>query len=296
MPVGITPDTFNESSYLTIQEYKDAPTSIDINNLVVGGNQAAQDAELANVILRASSYMNEYLNQSLIADRYTETQRCRMTNNGYIPLHPYTSNIIALESFQYGTDPNNLITLPDPSVCWFEPQQIIVPLSQISTTYSSAGPLSFGYSAPRAQIYCKYTYVAGFVSTTIAANSSIGATSLTVASGIGIVAGQQLRIYDGANSETVIVASNYTYGSTTVPLAAATTYAHTVGDAIGNVPNAIRQACILITTAFLRVRGDKSTTMAITTRPTESTVAGGGRYGSEIALALDMVNKYRRVR
>jgi hypothetical protein len=45
MAVGITPDTSNENPYLTVQEYKDAPTSIDYNNLVVGGNQAAQDAE-----------------------------------------------------------------------------------------------------------------------------------------------------------------------------------------------------------------------------------------------------------
>jgi hypothetical protein len=36
MAVGITPDTIQEYSYLTVQEYKDAPTSIDYNNLVVG--------------------------------------------------------------------------------------------------------------------------------------------------------------------------------------------------------------------------------------------------------------------
>ena len=82
MAVGITPDTTRENPYLTVQEYKDAPTSIDYNNLVVGGNQAAQDAELANVILRASSYMNEYLNQSLVADQYTETQRVRVNGQG----------------------------------------------------------------------------------------------------------------------------------------------------------------------------------------------------------------------
>lgn len=295
MTVGTTPDTFNEGSYLTIQEYKDAPTSIDLNNLIKGGNQAAQDAELANVIARASSYMNEYFNQNLIADRYTETQRCRMTNAGYVPLHPYNSPVVALESFQYGSDPNNLVTLPDPSVSWFEPQQIIIPLSQISTTYSSAGPLSFGYSAPRAQIYCKYTYVSGFVNTTLATSPSVGATSVVVLDGTGILVGQHLKIYDGANTEIVEVASTYVYGSTTVPLVSALAYAHNSGDAIGNMPNAIKQACILITTAFLRVRGDKSTTMQVTTRPTGS-ISGGERYGNEIALALDMVNKYRRVR
>ena len=58
MTVGITANTFEEKPYLTVAEYKNAPTSIDYNNLVVGGNQTAQDSELANVILRASSFMN----------------------------------------------------------------------------------------------------------------------------------------------------------------------------------------------------------------------------------------------
>jgi hypothetical protein len=59
---------FLRGTYINASEYKDAPTSIDYDNLVVGGNASAQDAELSRVILRASSYMNEYLNQSLLAE------------------------------------------------------------------------------------------------------------------------------------------------------------------------------------------------------------------------------------
>jgi hypothetical protein len=43
------------------------------------------------------------------------------------------------------------------------------------------------------------------------------------------------------------------------------------------------------------MRGDASTTMAYTTSPSGN-VAGSVRYGSDIAVALDMVNKYRRIR
>jgi hypothetical protein len=296
MAVGITPDTLNETSYLTVSEYKNAPTSIDYNNLVIGGNQNAQDAELERVILRASSYMNEYLNANLNATKYVETQRTRFTSDGFIALHPNNSPIIALEDFNYGTDPNNLVALTDPSVSWFEPQQIIIPLSNVATAYSSQGPLQFGgYGAPRQQVYCKYTYVAGFVNNPITSGTA-GQTSVTVERAEGILPNQKLRIYDGANSESVTVASNYTYGSTSVPLTSALLYSHGSGSSIGNLPNAIKEACILITTAFIKVRGDSSMTMSVTTFPQANPTPGANRYGSEIALALDMVNKYRRIR
>jgi len=295
MAVGLTHDTFHESPYITIAEYKNAPTSIDYNNLVIGGNGNAQDAELQNVILRASSYMDEYFNANLNATQYTETQRTRFTNDGFIALHPNNMPILALSNFQYGSNPNNLVALTDCDTAWFEEQQIIIPLSNIATSYSSQGPLAFGgYGIPRQQVYCLYTYVAGYVNNAIASGTA-GVSSITVANPLGILPNQILRISDGSNTETVTVSSSYTYGSTTVPLTSPLAYSHTTGSTIGNIPNAIKQACILITTAFLKARGDSSMTMQITTAPA-GTSDGASRYGTDIALALDMVNKYRRVR
>jgi hypothetical protein len=295
MTVGLTTDTFHESPYITIAEFKNAPTSIDYNNLVIGGNGNAQDAELENVIFRASSFMDEYFNANLNATQYVETQRTRFTNEGFVALHPNNTPIIALSDFQYGTNPNNLVTLTDCSTSWFEEQQIIIPLANVATSYSSQGPLAFGgYGVPRQQVYCKYTYIAGYVNNGIA-SATASATSLTVSNATGILAGQRLRIYDGASSENVTVASTYTYGSTTVPLTSALAYSHTVGSCIGNIPNAIKQACILITTAFLKARGDSSMTMQITTAPS-ATSDGASRYGTDIKLALDIVDKFRRIR
>jgi hypothetical protein len=61
------------------------------------------------------------------------------------------------------------------------------------------------------------------------------------------------------------------------------------------MPNAIKEACILLTTAFIKMRGDNSLTMAVTTSPSIN-ITGSQRYSSEIALALDMVSLYRRIR
>jgi hypothetical protein len=295
MATGVTVDTFSEQSYLTVQEYKNAPTSIDYDNLVVGGNANAQDAELKNVILRASSFMDEYLNQNVVANRTTETQRVRLNNSGYIALHPNRSPVVSLESFYYGGAPTNLIPVNDPSQCWFEEQQIIIPLSQMATTWSSQGPLAFGAGIGGSnQIFAKYTYVAGYANTTIVSGTA-AASSIVVANPAGIIPGEMLRISDGANSETVYVSSTYTYGNATVTLAAPLLYTHATGAAIGNLPNAIKEACILITTAFIKVRGDNSLTMNITTVP-QAGIQGSARYGGEIQMALDMVNKYRRIR
>jgi hypothetical protein len=103
--------------------------------------------------------MDEYLNQNLVANRQTETQRTRFTPQGFIALHPNQNPIISLESFYYGTTPAQLVELTEPSAAWFENQQLIIPISQMSLNWSSQGPLAFGGGIPSQQIFTKYTYV-----------------------------------------------------------------------------------------------------------------------------------------
>ena len=296
MATGITTQTpFFEQPYITVAEFKNAPTSLDYNTLVVGGTQVAQDAELTRIILRASSFLDEYLNQNLNAQTRTETQRTRFQTNGFIALHPNNTPVLSLQSFSYGATPNQLVALSDCSVAWFEDQQIIIPLSQVASNWSSQGPLGFGGAGSNAyQIYCQYNYTSGYVNNPIS-TATAGQTSMTVSNAAGIIAGGQYRIYDGAKSETITVASNYTYGSTSVPLTSALLYTHTAGVTFGNLPTAIKQATILVTSAFIKVRGDRSMTMNITTAP-QTITEGAQRYGTEIATALEMVSLYRRVR
>lgn len=293
MAVGVTSlDQFNEQPYITVAEYKNAPTAIDYDNLVVGGNANAQDAELARVIMRATSYLNEYLNQDLHAENTTETQRVRISGQGYIFLHPNKNPVLSLSSFQWGTDPNNLQTLADPSLCWFENQEIVIPLSAINTSYTSQGPLAFGTYGPRIPVFTKYTYIGGYVNTTCVGVA--GQSTLTVINPAGILPGEKYRIIEGAYSEQVTVSPNYTYGSTSVPLVAPLAHSHN-DDGFSNMPFAIKEATILVTTAFIKQRGDRSLTMNLTTQPTTN-IGNNQRYAGEIALALDMVNLYRRIR
>jgi hypothetical protein len=282
--------------YLTLDEFKNAPTAIDISNLVFNSQDPdVQDAELNNVIARASSWIDTYCNQVLAATTEQEQQRTRIGADGTFRLHPRYNPIIALLSMQYGNPSTQLQSLSDCSIAWIEDSEIIVPYANLSLTYSSQGALQFGFpTSPRVETYIKYSYIAGYANTTIV-TATAGQFSLTVADGTGIIAGQMMKIYDGYQSENVMVADTYTFGSTTVPLVSPLGYNHATGISISALPPAVKEAAILVTTAFLKVRGDSSMTMSISTSAGPST-PGKDKLSDEISLAKDLLQPYRRVR
>jgi hypothetical protein len=50
------------------------------------------------------------------------------------------------------------------------------------------------------------------------------------------------------------------------------------------------------TTAFIKLRGDNSLTMNITTAPALNAGGASSRYGTEFAIALQMIDAFRRIR
>jgi hypothetical protein len=297
MTTAISPITRQFSTpYLTLDEFKNAPTALDYGNLVQGGSSAAQDAELTNAITRASSWIDQYCNQILGATVDTEQQRSRLRPDGSVIFHPKYSPIVALISLNIGSDMQNVTTVPDPSIAWIEESQVIFPYANANLTWSSAGPIAFGAAASsRSPVFLNYTYVNGYANTTIATAASASATSLIVKNGTGIVAGQTLTIYDGVSTEQVTVASTYTFGSNTVPLTSGLLYAHSVGVSVSALPAAVKQAAILMTSAFLKIRGDASLVLSVTTRPGES-IPGSQMLGTDRAVAEELLKPFRRIR
>jgi hypothetical protein len=282
--------------YLTLNEFKNAPTAIDINNLVFNSiDPDAQDAELTNVIARASSWVDTYCNQILGATTETEQQRSRVKGDGTIRFHPNNSPIIAITDLWYGYDSYNLVQVTDPSICWLESQQVIFPYASFGSSMTSQGPLGFGFpSTPQQEVYLKYSYINGYPNTTII-TATAGQSTLTVAHSSGIRIGDTLKIYDSLNTENVIVASTYTFGSTTVPLTSALVYTHSAGVSISGLPPAIKEATILVTTQMLKVRGDNSMIMNITTSA-QVAPPGSTNIGTDMAMAMDLLKPYRRIR
>jgi hypothetical protein len=128
------------------------------------------------------------------------------------------------------------------------------------------------------------------------ANTLVGATSFVVADPAGIIAGQQLRIYDSASTENVTVSDSYVLGSTTVTLASPMVYAHTAGAGVSGLPAAIKQACILLASAFLKTRGDTSLVLSVTNMPDQSTPGVNAGVNSLVSAAQDLLRPFRRMR
>ena len=299
MADGINPTTQQFSiPYITTDEYRSAPTAIDIDNLVFNSiDPDVQNSELANVIARASSWVDTYCNQILGATSNTETQRSRISPDGTIKFHPNYNPVIALTDFWYGNPSTNLIQAQDCSVAWIENQQIIFPYASASSLITSQGPLQFGFpSTSGAVVYLKYTYVNGYPNTLIG-TATAGASSLTVTSGIGITQGDTLKIYDGMYSENVTVSTSYVFGSNTVPLTSPLLYSHNTGVSISALPPAVKEATILATTAMLKVRGDSSLTMAVGTLPSQtSTPQLQANIQDDMSMAMALLAPYRRIR
>lgn len=297
MANAISPITYSFSTpYLTTDEYRNAPTAIDIDNLVFNSSDPdVQNSELANVIARASSWIDTYCNQILSSTVDTEQQRVRIRPDGTIRFHPDNYPVIALLSLAYGTDPNNLILAPDCSIAWIENQEIIFPYASSSVTYTSQGPLAFGFpSTPTAETFIRYTYINGYANTVIV-TATAGQSSLIVENGAGFRAGSTYKIYDGLATENVTVASSYTFGSNTIPLNSPLLYSHAPGISISGLPPAVKEAAILVTTAMLKVRGDNSMIMNVTTQPSVA-IPGSQNIGEDMALAKELLATYRRIR
>ena len=253
VPQGLVP-------YLTLDEYRRAPSGVDASALVTGDADANR-AELANVIRRASSWIDQHCNQVLAATEDTEAGRLTVGRDGLVRVHPRFTPLCLVSGFSYGAAGQDLTAIEDFSRVWVEDATFVVPLLG-GTTWR--GPLEFGASpSPGGTLYARWTYVSGFPNTLLAATATAGDTSILVEDGTGIVPGRtQFTIYDGATTETVVVDDTYTHGSTTVPLAGALVCDHsTVGVSVSALPEVVKQAAVLVTSALIKTRSASAIVM-----------------------------------
>lgn len=302
--------------YVSVAEFRSAPTYLDSSNLIPGGVQANQDAELYNVLLRASAWADSYCGQTLRAHTvWLEQTRTRVGKYGQIYLHPSNTPVRQVIGVAMGSDFMNLQVLGNLAQTWVEDARGIVITStpQMSTTF---GSLQFGsLPAQGREIFVQYAYIAGYCNTTLSA--SVGASSSTVqvvdptglqppATNLLTTApGSPARIWDPGLEEAVVVSSAYTAGNSTVNLVTPTINAHTVGSgpsgqvSFSEMPAEIHQAVIALAVGLLcrdDTVSDEEPYPGTSYGPTTRASSSGGKAGGLVETAWQLLYPYKRVR
>ena len=305
-----TIQNYSAEPYVSIASFRAAPTWLDTDDLIVGGTSSKQDAELLNVLLRATSWADLYTGGGteypyLGASTMVQNFRTRANRWGQLSLHPSKSPVQEVTAILASSDPLNLVALPNIAQIWIEDnRQIIVPVPGFGlfTGLQFGG----GYS-PQGPVFCELQYVAGYFNSTLAAGTyGQGTNSLTLNNALGLIPGTVFRVNDPGFEEVCTVASNYTTGSATVPLVNPLMFSHTSssmttpGSLVGvsALPMAVQQAVICYAVGLLLredVAGEEpfaDTNMG----PSAKTSAGGGTAAGLIYDAEEQLQSFRRVR
>jgi len=294
--------------YVGVAEFRAAPTWLDTNDLIEGGVQAAQDAELYNTLLKASGWAWSFCGQPLHAHTATENLRCRVNRRGQAFIHPSNNPVRRVTGIAFGPDPSIMTVMTDLSGVWIEDQRGIV-VSMVPVNGAFLGSLQFGSVPPPViETYVTIQYVAGYGNTYLTAPAAAVATQLTVADPTGFVPPQTsvfgtqtgasiARIWEPGVEEAVKVDSTYTAGSNPLKLASGLTNAHTVGAQVSEFPPDAREAVIAYAVSLLlrEDAGDEEPYPG-SPGPTARRSASGGKGGGLIEEAERLLMPFRRTR
>lgn len=285
------------SLYATAFQFKQAPTGIDVSTIDQSnvGNQAAQDLALTNILKRASGWVNSILRvDSIEASLKTETKEVRLNKDGRLSVHVDEVPIKSLQSvqFRYSTleqwmnvDLNTIQAFDN----WFTIYELYNTTMISNQFYYFFPSIYESHNLTEIPLTVQYSYVSGYANTQLSVDATIGATSVTVADATGIVVGKQLTIYDGIEEETVTVDS---ISGNVLTLKNSLVFAHTSGTVINEIPEDIQQATILLAGVLIKERGSVAITMQ---ESTISTLANSGQKIDDIAIAKELLSRYRRM-
>lgn len=281
--------------YVDNATFTEAPTNIDVSQIVPAGTNAAQSAELTNILERASSWVDIYCQQRLAATTDSEVWRGKPNRQGQLEIFPRSFPLISLVSAQW-------IDLASGSAsAWTAiDTAYVLPLERSFLIYDRSYSYWRGWG--RWPLVVQYEYENGFAHTTltgpVVGTSTVvpaGSTSITVSSTVGITttaAGpsawaqeSELLILDGSARERVQVSA---ISGQTLTLASAMVNDHSVGALVTAVPGGVQQSVIDFAAFLIKKRGTGSFQM---------TQRGVGKQqdGGAVALVSGLDEAYARL-
>lgn len=264
--------------YVSPQEFADAPTGLNLDNLVPKGTPADQSAQLVRILQRATAWIDNYCQMQLRATVNTEEKRVWVTKDGWLTVFPDFSPIQAVTAAAWKAYPAQEWVPLD-----------LQHLEVFPRKWRWAGPgIGFYAGAP---VSVRYTYVNGWPVTVLTSAVQAGATSLTLDNAVGIVPGALMTVYDGAVTEQVTVQS---VSGNSIVLASPVASAHPAGVHVSSLPDDVRQACILVAARFVKQRRSGGAIMVDNMGRMRPSLSESDVY-QELQEAQNILRTYRRV-
>lgn len=288
------PSTLFTVPYLTVADYKVAPTGVDLSSLLPGATAAQRDAALAQLIVRASGLVNFAAQQNLAATTDTEVGRVTMNRAGEITVQTHCWPIVEVQSFKLGADPSSMTAVTLTGFCFIEHSAFTITQPSLSLV-TNQGPLQFQSIAPNMRAFGQWVYVNGWPVTTLKTAGTIGQTSIVVQDSTGVHVGTLLVIYDAENTETVTVTAE-PLGSQTVACTALTKAHATVGVTVSSIPAVVREAAIQMTSGLIKLKGNQAMAMRSISSTEPEPKAKSVSGTADITQAAWMLQPFKAVR
>lgn len=309
MPAIFTPQTtvFHPDvvPYISVDDYKNAPTAVDVSALVPGGSAAVQTMALAVAIRSASSWANNLCRQILAATLDTQVKmNARVRSDGTVHVKCDFWPVLEVDSFLAGPSPSTLAAITDPQDMFLIGRKVLsVPVAGISG--NSVGQLQFpGPLQPGDRAYCQWSYWNGWPHSQLThAIATTDQQVLVTPAQPAALAGRLITIWDATNGtgvdiEQLVVANTFT-GGTTIPIVGNPQFNHALPAApqaimVSTFPDDVRQATISLTSALIKARGAEAFEMDnIGEEPSKHELIEGGGL-EDLSIAVDLLEYYRR--
>ena len=288
----------NRVPYITSNEYNAAPNGMDTSNLVAGG-AAANTTALTETIARASSWVDQYVMGAwgtLAATVEVENARVWGSYRNTLIIKPKYWPLLEVSAFSYsalagGLASSNAASITPAGNITVYPQQFeVAPAGVVGLGLNAPGGIRRGY-----EYDCQWQYTNGYPVSTLAASVAAGATSFVPVSAMGMYPGTVLSIYDEPYNEQVQVSSTDTSDVAPVLITSGFQYAHASGVMVTNLPPAIKQAAILLTTALIKQRGSGALQVADMGAITHESTGFPQNEGEDVGLVMELLHPFKQM-
>lgn len=225
--------------YITVQELKQSPVYTQLRALVPGQSDADRDAQLGRIIMRASSLINGEVSQNLAATVDVEVGEVTVTALGELRIHTRCNPIVEVLSLSVGRDYGSLYPVTDLTHLVIEPWRFSLP----GGIFGVANNVPSVALRPGRKLFAQWSYINGYPTTTLAASTAVGATSVTVVDATGVKAGRTLLTIEDGKWIEQVTPSAVTGNVLTVP---PLSWPHQAGTGVTQLPDAIKEATFLL--------------------------------------------------